>query len=395
MNFEVVKRVEEIEKKISKDIKDILKKLNDNGKGYIVGGYLRDLYLGYNPKDCDFATDISYEKLKNIFKEYGVKEIGRAFGIVQIFYNEKYYEIAKLRKELEFSQRRNKVEIDFVNDIYEDLKRRDLTINSLAYDGERVYFLSEEVREDLKNRVARFIGEPGRRVEEDPLRILRILRIAYEKKLKIEKNSYEALKKYKKLLKRLSIERIQEELFKILRCEKAGDKILELYRIGVINQIFKEYKLKEQQIVFLNSFPDVLKKKIAFFMFNEKSLKDLKLSNKEERLIKTVLNIIENNENIKSKIEIKKILKNVDIELLKISLSFFEPRKKVYLERLLDDIINNKEPYKLKHLSVKGGDIKEIIESKKIGESLEKLLDIVIENPELNRKNILLKLLEE
>ncbi|MGL4509163.1 MAG: CCA tRNA nucleotidyltransferase, partial [Cetobacterium sp.] len=159
--------------KLTKDIKEILNILNTHGKGYIVGGYIRDYLLGLTPKDCDFCTDIDYSKLKDIFKDYSPKEIGKAFGIIQIVYNGKSYEIAKLRRDVIFTSFRNIAEVEFINDIYEDLKRRDFTVNAIAYNGSNLIYLSQVEIDDIKNRVLRFVGNGKKRIEEDPLRILR------------------------------------------------------------------------------------------------------------------------------------------------------------------------------------------------------------------------------
>ncbi|MGL5960901.1 MAG: CCA tRNA nucleotidyltransferase, partial [Cetobacterium sp.] len=197
--------------KLTDDIIWILKKLNSYGKGYIVGGYVRDYLLGIEPKDCDFCTDIDYEILKKIFYNCSPKEIGKAFGIIQIIYKGKTYEIAKLRKDISYTTLRNVAEIEFINDINEDLKRRDFTINSIAFDGEKLIYSSDSAKKDIEKKVLRFVGDPEIRIEEDPLRILRGIRIAVDKNLKILKETELAIKNKKSEIKRISIERIQDE----------------------------------------------------------------------------------------------------------------------------------------------------------------------------------------
>ena len=205
--------------KLTKDIKDILNILNAHGKGYIVGGYVRDYLLGLIPKDCDFCTDIDYSKLKDIFKDYLPKEIGKAFGIIQIVYNGKSYEIAKLRRDVTFTSFRNIAEVEFINNIYEDLKRRDFTVNAIAYNGSNLIYLSQIEIDDIKNRVLRFVGNGKKRIEEDPLRILRGIRIAGEKNLVILEKTKQEIKECKNEIKRVSIERVQDEFFKMLKGE--------------------------------------------------------------------------------------------------------------------------------------------------------------------------------
>lgn len=126
--------------KLDFEIEFILKRLQTYGKGYIVGGYTRDYLLGIEPKDCDFVTDLDYSVLKNLFIEYSPKEMGKTFGIIQITINGKKFEIAKMRKDIGIPANRKEQSVEFINDIYEDLKRRDFTINAIAYDGEKFYY---------------------------------------------------------------------------------------------------------------------------------------------------------------------------------------------------------------------------------------------------------------
>ena len=107
----------------------ILNKLNEYGKGYIVGGAIRDILLGLKPKDVDFATNLSYETLKTLFSEYTPKETGKSFGVLRIRINNIDYEIAKFREDIYGKEKK----VSFVDDIKNDLARRDFTINAMAY----------------------------------------------------------------------------------------------------------------------------------------------------------------------------------------------------------------------------------------------------------------------
>lgn len=138
---------------LDKNIKFILEILQKNGQGYIVGGFIRDTFLGLNPKDCDFLTDIEYDKLLKIFKEYSPKEIGKAFGIIQIKVDNETYEIVKMRQDKGIPKNRKEQEIEFTKNIYEDLKRRDFTINAIAYDGEKFYYGDPSSKNDLEKNI--------------------------------------------------------------------------------------------------------------------------------------------------------------------------------------------------------------------------------------------------
>lgn len=394
--------------KLTKDIKDILNILNAHGKGYIVGGYVRDYLLGLIPKDCDFCTDIDYSKLKDIFKDYSPKEIGKAFGIIQIVYKGKSYEIAKLRRDVTFSSFRNIAEVEFINDIYEDLKRRDFTVNAIAYNGSNLIYLSQVEIDDIKNRVLRFVGNGKKRIEEDPLRILRGIRIAGEKKLLISEETKQEIEECKNEIKRVSIERVQDEFFKMLKGENSSNSFKSLYDLGVFEELFpKTYKnIKLNEILedldkidslFLLEESLVLKL-VVIFNKSKDELNYLKLDNKSK---KSILNIIENLEKIKnicSKYEIKKMIMTIGLEDFKNILKIENLRDDISLiKEKFNEIIMNNEPIFLKELAISGKDILnlEIKDGKKIKELLEKSLDIVLKNPELNQKNYLLKLIEE
>lgn len=394
--------------KLTKDIKDILNILNANGKGYIVGGYVRDYLLGLIPKDCDFCTDIDYSKLKDIFKDYSPKEIGKAFGIIQIVYKGKSYEIAKLRRDVTFTSFRNIAEVEFINDIYEDLKRRDFTVNAIAYNGSNLIYLSQVEIDDIKNRILRFVGNGKKRIEEDPLRILRGIRIAGEKKLLILEETKQEIEECKNEIKRVSIERVQDEFFKMLKGENSSNSFKSLYDLGVFEELFpKTYKnIKLNEILedldkidslFLLEESLVLKL-VVIFTKSKDELNYLKLDNKSK---KSILNIIENLEKIKnicSKYEIKKMIMTIGLEDFKNILKIENLRDDISLiKEKFNEIIMNNEPIFLKELAISGKDILNlgIKDGKKIKELLEKSLDIVLKNHELNQKNYLLKLIEE
>ena len=394
--------------KLTKDIKEILNILNAHGKGYIVGGYIRDYLLGLTPKDCDFCTDIDYSKLKDIFKDYSPKEIGKAFGIIQIVYNGKSYEIAKLRRDVTFTSLRNIAEVEFINDIYEDLKRRDFTVNAIAYNGSNLIYLSQVEIDDIKNKVLRFVGNGKKRIEEDPLRILRGIRIAGEKKLLILEKTKQEIKECKNEIKRVSIERVQDEFFKMLKGENSSNSFKSLYELGVFEELFpkthKNIKLNEvlEDLDKIDSLflleESLVLKLVVIFNKSKDELNYLKLDNKSK---KSILNIIENLEkikNISSKYEIKKMIMTIGLEDFKNILKIENLRDNISLiKEKFNEILINNEPIFMKELAISGKDILdlEIKDGKKIKELLEKSLDIVLKNPELNQKNYLLKLIEE
>ncbi|MGL6066408.1 MAG: hypothetical protein ACRC0R_04950 [Cetobacterium sp.] len=396
--------------KLTEEIKWVLEKLNKNGKGYIVGGYIRDHLLGISAKDCDFCTDIGYEKLKDIFKDNSPKEIGKSFGIIQIIYKGKSFEIAKLRKDISFTKVRNVAEIEFVNDIFEDLKRRDFTVNAIAFDGKEIIYSSEKSKEDIENKILRFVGDAETRIEEDPLRILRGIRISGEKELYILEETKITMREKKREIKRISIERVQDEIFKMLRGNHSDKSFLILNEIEIFEEIFpKTYKQSNLVQVLdvlkkINNLKDILLdcglniKLATIFDKTKEELSILKLDNKSK---KSILNIIENREEIKSisdKYSLKKLILKIGMEDFKNILVLEELMGNIdNIKYMFEEVVLKKEAIFLKDLKISGRDLLdlEIKEGKKIKIILDKVLDLVLKNPHYNEKDYLIKLIEE
>ena len=157
---------------------EILNKLNEYGKGYIVGGAIRDILLGLKPKDVDCTTNLPYETLKKIFSGYNLKEIGKSFGVLRIRINDIDYEIAKFREDNYEEKDGLKIipeekKVSFVDDIKNDLTRRDFTINAMAYNEVEGIVDLYNGQKDIENKVINFVGNAEERIIEDPLRVLR------------------------------------------------------------------------------------------------------------------------------------------------------------------------------------------------------------------------------
>ena len=229
-----------MEIKLNYNIEFILNLLKEEGQGYIVGGFVRDIFLGLNPKDCDFVTDIEYERLKEIFKKFKPKEMGKHFGIIQIKIGGIPYEIAKMREDIGIPLDRKVQKVEFTKNIYDDLKRRDFTINAIAYDGEKFYF-GENSKEDIENKILRFVGDCTQRIKEDPLRILRYFRFLATKDLKYFPETIEEIKKSKNLIQNLSAERIRDEFSKIITGKNAYKVLKLMSENKILEEIIPEW----------------------------------------------------------------------------------------------------------------------------------------------------------
>ncbi|WP_339019919.1 CCA tRNA nucleotidyltransferase [Fusobacterium animalis] len=216
----------------------ILNKLNEYGKGYIVGGAIRDILLGLKPKDVDFTTNLPYETLKKIFSEYTPKETGKSFGVLRIRINNIDYEIAKFREDIYGKEKK----VSFVDDIKNDLARRDFTINAMAYNQKEGIIDLYNGQKDIENRIINFIGNAEERIIEDPLRVLRAFRFMSRLDFSLSENTIEAIKKQKDLLKNIPEERITMEFSKLLLGENIKNTLTLMKDTGVLELIIPEFK---------------------------------------------------------------------------------------------------------------------------------------------------------
>ena len=226
---------------------EILRKLNEYGKGYIVGGAIRDILLDLEPKDIDFTTNLPYETLKDLFSEYNPKETGKAFGVLRIRVNDTEYEIAKFREDnyeekdgLKIVPEENKV--DFVDDIKEDLARRDFSINAMAYNEVDGIVDLYNGQKDIENKIINFVGNAEERIIEDPLRILRAFRFMSRLGFSLSEDTIEAIKKQKNLLTSIPEERITMEFSKLLLGENVKNTLTAMKDTEVLELIIPEFK---------------------------------------------------------------------------------------------------------------------------------------------------------
>lgn len=210
---------------MTQEVLQILRILNTAGhQAYLVGGSVRDFCLGKTPKDYDLTTSSLPEETMRIFQEagYGVIPTGLKHGTVTVRVNHQSYEITTFRKDGTYSDGRHPDSVAFVPSLREDLARRDFTVNAMAWhpDHEVVDYFGGQ--QDLKDSVLRCVGEPGKRFQEDALRIFRLIRFAAQLGFTIHPETEQAARENAPLLKNVAPERIQVELMKLLQGEHVG-----------------------------------------------------------------------------------------------------------------------------------------------------------------------------
>lgn len=228
---------------LPEEVKNIIKKLQDSGfEGYAVGGCVRDLLLGKEPKDWDITTNAKPEEIQKLFPEHVYEN---TFGTVAIKTGSEKPELALVeitpyRIEGKYTDKRHPDDVKFADKLEDDLSRRDFTVNALAMDVDGKIIDLFNGKKDLKSKTIRTVGEPEERFNEDALRILRAVRFATILGFKIEKNTLEAINKNADWLVAISKERVRDEFVKIINSENAYAGVVLLYETGLLKHIVPE-----------------------------------------------------------------------------------------------------------------------------------------------------------
>lgn len=217
----------------------IIQTLTEHGfEAYIVGGCVRDSLLGTEPKDWDITTSASPAEVKSLFSR--TIDTGIEHGTVTVLMGKEPYEVTTYRVDGKYEDHRRPTEVTFTKSLKEDLLRRDFTINAMAYnDREGLVDLYGGV-EDLEKGMIRCVGVATQRFDEDALRILRALRFAARLDFQIEESTRQAMIEKKEFLRQISAERIREELTKILTSPHP-ELLLTAYEFGITNIILPEW----------------------------------------------------------------------------------------------------------------------------------------------------------
>lgn len=200
-----------------------------NHNAYVVGGCVRDFLMGKEPHDWDICTSATPDVVCELmdYLDISVYKTGIQHGTVTVRWWGESYEITTFRTDGEYSDNRRPDSVTFVNDVNEDLSRRDFTINAMAYNDYEGLIDPWGGEADLNDKLIRCVGNPDDRFGEDALRIMRALRFASTYGFKIEEGTAAAIHRNKDLLKNIAAERIQSELCKMLCGEGVLDILLE------------------------------------------------------------------------------------------------------------------------------------------------------------------------
>ena len=224
--------------KLPKHVKYIIETLEQNGyEAYAVGGCVRDSILGREPNDWDITTSADPYEVKKLFSH--TIDTGLQHGTVTIMLEHVGYEVTTYRIDGDYEDSRHPKEVTFTKSLEEDLKRRDFTVNAMAYNDRDGLIDLFHGMDDIQKKVIRCVGNAEERFTEDALRIMRAVRFSAQFGYEIEPETKKAIVKLAPNLKNISAERIREELIKLLVSDHP-DYIRIAYETGITAQILPE-----------------------------------------------------------------------------------------------------------------------------------------------------------
>jgi tRNA nucleotidyltransferase (CCA-adding enzyme) len=212
--------------------------INNGSTAYAVGGCVRDMILGKKPEDWDITTSAKPHEVKGVFRR--TVDTGIVHGTVTVLLDKEHFEVTTYRLDGVYEDNRHPREVSFTGDLSEDLRRRDFTINAMAYNHTDGIIDLFGGMGDLQNHLIRCVGNANERFDEDALRLLRAVRFSAQLDFQIEEHTEKAIKLKAELLRNISAERIRTELTKLLVSDNP-DRLRLLYRLGISKVILPEF----------------------------------------------------------------------------------------------------------------------------------------------------------
>ncbi len=403
--------------KIPGNVERIIRTLNDHGyEAYAVGGCVRDTLLDRKPGDWDITTSARPQEVKELFRR--TIDTGIQHGTVTVMMDRTGYEVTTYRIDGEYEDGRHPKQVEFTSSLIEDLKRRDFTINAMAYSHETGIVDEFGGVEDLNAKTIRCVGDPMERFTEDALRILRAIRFSAQLDFTIEEQTWNAIRVIAPNIAKVSKERIQVELTKLLLSDHP-EKIWEVYETGISPYISENFDslnwkmaeipttlpkekyvrwagflrcanaydvngtLMPQPIPSVTEVPESASRAV-------KILRDLKLDNDTIGRVKTLVSW-SGVELPETQEAVRRAMSRMEAEVWDALMELNEYSEKIHA--LTEEIRTAGDCLDLKHLAFKGQDLIKagVQPGKALGATLNQMLDDVLSHPDHNEKEYLLE----
>ena len=388
------------------DVVEIIQSLCSHGfSAYAVGGCVRDTLLGVEPKDWDITTSASPVEVKEIFGH--TLDTGIEHGTVTIMRGKIGYEVTTYRIDGKYSDGRHPDQVKFTPNLFEDLRRRDFTINAMAYSDETGLVDEFCGMEDLEKKVVRCVGEAKERFQEDALRMLRAIRFSAHLGFTIESDTWQAMIQMAKNLSLVSKERILVELTKTI-CSSHPEMVKKIFDSGLHKEIGQHFSLlsaRDAEVMALSGqLPEEKHLRFALLFKNQSGeeakaiLKELKADNDTIKKVKILVEYIDRKLPRNEK-KMRQTLSEIGPERVRDWILL----KKVLGEEVedcqnrLQEILERGDAYTLQMLAVDGATLIRagIKPGPNLGQILGELLSYVIEDPSKNTMMFLLEKVKE
>ncbi|HAR4453344.1 TPA: CCA tRNA nucleotidyltransferase [Staphylococcus aureus] len=306
-----------MDKSLFEQARPILEQIQDNGfEAYYVGGSVRDYVMGRNIHDIDITTSATPDEIESIFSH--TIPVGKEHGTINVVFNDENYEVTTFRAEEDYVDHRRPSGVTFVRDLYEDLQRRDFTMNAIAMDTAYKLYDYFDGQQDINNRIIRTVGIAEERFQEDALRMIRCLRFQSQLSFDIAMETFEAMRTQTADIKFLSIERIVIELTKLMRGINVEESFNHLKSLKAFNYMPYFEQLDMNQINVTEPIDLELLIAIVSVKFDiNYSLKPLKLSNRQVKDINQYIQIMNALPSIITKEQLKMFVYDYDTNLIK------------------------------------------------------------------------------
>ncbi|HFJ5256199.1 TPA: CCA tRNA nucleotidyltransferase [Staphylococcus aureus] len=306
-----------MDKSLFEQARPILEQIQDNGfEAYYVGGSVRDYVMGRNIHDIDITTSATPDEIESIFSH--TIPVGKEHGTINVVFNDENYEVTTFRAEEDYVDHRRPSGVTFVRDLYEDLQRRDFTMNAIAMDTAYKLYDYFDGQQDINNRIIRTVGIAEERFQEDALRMIRCLRFQSQLSFDIAMETFEAMRTQIADIKFLSIERIVIELTKLMRGINVEESFNHLKSLKAFNYMPYFEQLDMNQINVTEPIDLELLIAIVSVKFDiNYSLKPLKLSNRQVKDINQYIQIMNALPSIITKEQLKMFVYDYDTNLIK------------------------------------------------------------------------------
>lgn len=419
-------------------------------EAFAVGGCVRDSILARRPEDWDITTSAKPEEIKKLFRR--TVDTGIEHGTVTVLLGKDSYEVTTYRIDGAYEDSRHPKEVRFTNRLEEDLRRRDFTINAMAYNDEVRLVDAFGGMKDLNHHLIRCVGDPMERFSEDALRILRAVRFSAQLNFPIEPNTAEAVRKLAPNLKNISAERIQTELVKLL-VSPHPERIQDAYELGLTKVILPEwdamvgvtqntphhkYDVEDHTLHALKNIKrdKILRLTMLFHDMGKPAMKTTDENGRDhfkghalvsEEIARRVLRRLKfDNETVKTvtrlvcyhdyRVEatpqnVRRAMNRIGVELFPYYLAVrmadakaqspYRRREKieniVEMRKLYQETLINGDCVTLRQLAVSGRELMDLgmQPGRELGSMLSELLEYVIDDPARNEKEILCRYVEE